>query len=145
MNEPMNPVTTARGMGMLHGALLAGLVVIAVVFVGIMQAQGGPVLAPGGGTPIVAYALTGFALSALVMATVVLRPRISPRGSVPPDEYWSTPLHRTAALLLWVVTEAAGWIGAVGYLLTGNPVPAAVGALAIASLVLQSPGRLTGD
>jgi hypothetical protein len=142
MNQP---ISTARGMQLLHGALLAGLLAVGVVFVVIPQAQGQPVLPPGGTATIVAYALTGLALVALIVATLWLRPNILPRGSLPADQYWSTPLRRSAALLLWMVTEAAGWIGGTGYLLTGNPVPAAVGALAFATLVLQSPGRLTGD
>ena len=134
------PISTARAMQVLHAVLLAGLLVVAAVFVII---QGRAVLPADGTATIIAYALTGLALIALIVATLVLRPRIVPRGSTPADEYWSTPVHRSAALLLWMVTEAAGWIGGMGYLLTGNPVPAAVGALAIASLALQSPARLT--
>ena len=139
------PITTARAMQVLHTVLLGGLLIVAAVFAGILREQGRAVLPADGTATIIAYALTGLALIALIVATLVLRPRIAPRGSTPANEYWSTPVHRTAALLLWMVTEAAGWIGGMGYLLTGNPVPAAVGALAIASLVLQSPGRLTGD
>jgi hypothetical protein len=131
-------------MRLLHAALLAGLIVIAIVFF-VVLGLSGPVLAASRSAPAVAYGFTAAGLAGLIVSSLVLRPRLLPPGSGrPPAEYWSEPAARTAALLLWVITEGAGALAWIGHLLTGNPIPAAMAILATASLWLQSPDRLAG-
>jgi hypothetical protein len=76
----------------------------------------------------------------LAIALLVFKPRVperGPRQSV--DEYWSAPDVTAKVFLVWFLMEGAGAISAVGYFLTGQPVAAAVMALAIVAFWLCGP------
>ena len=94
---------------------------------------------------ILSFVTAGLGLGNLAAALVLFRSKI-PQRSVDqtPDDYWTSNEVRIA-LVTWAIIEGGGLVAWVGYLLTGTPVPAGVGVLAIAALMLVRPSRLEGD
>ena len=71
----------------------------------------------------------------------MLKPRVpGRRPSQSIGEYWSTPDVTAKVFLVWFLMEGAGVLGAVGYFLTGAPLPAAAMLLAIVVFWLNGPG-----
>lgn len=117
-----------------------GLVVAAGVFIMLRQST----TARFSVGPTLGWILAGFALVQLAMVLGFLVPRMPLRlADQSPDQYWST-VARPDAIILWVMTDGAGLASWVGYLLTGTVVPAGVGVLAIAALILLRPDRFEG-
>jgi len=142
MDPAAQPVAAARGVRILHAALAIGLSVVAGTFVFVLRSLG-PSLP---NTPLIGYATAGLGLANLAVAAGFFRPRIPQRRTdQSPDDYWVTTEARAAAIVIWAMIEGAGLISLVGYLLTGNVVPAAVAALAIVTLIVLRPSRLEGD
>ena len=135
-------VSSVRAARILHLGLMAGLVIVAAVFVYRSRTIGPSFL----GAPMVGYVTAGFALLNLVVATAFLLPRIPRRSAAEdPDAYWSRNEVRTAAIIVWALIEGPALIALVGYFLTGGAVPAAVAGLAIVALILARPARIAGD
>lgn len=127
-------------MRILHVALTMGLVVVAGVFIMLRQST----TARFSVGPTLGLILAGLALVQLAVVLGFLLPRLPLRtADQSPDQYWST-VARPDAIMLWVMTDGAGLASWVGYLLTGTVVPAGVGVLAIAALILLQPGRFEG-
>jgi hypothetical protein len=140
--EPAPPVAGARGARILHAALVIGSILVGIVFFFVVR-RNGPAL---GDVPLAGYLTAGLGLVELAFAIGFFRPRIPQRRmDQGPDEYWMTNEARGAAVLVWVMVEAAGLIAWVGYFLTGRAVPAAVAALALVTLITLRPSRLEGD
>jgi len=128
-----------RAVRMLHFALVAGLALAGGTFVLLVQVQGRSL----GGPPIVGFVLAGVAVSLLIVASAVARPKVPERASdQSPEAYWDSAEARGAAILLWAVADGAGLAGCVGYLLTGGAVPAAAAVLSILALIVFRPSRL---
>lgn len=128
-----------RAIRLLHFALVAGLVLAGGTFVLLIQIQGRPL----GGPPIVGFVLAGIAVSLLIVASAIVRPKLPERPSnQAPETYWDSAEARGTAILLWAVADGAGLAGCVGYLLTGGAAPAAAALLAILALVVFRPSRL---
>lgn len=120
--------------------LLAGLAVSGTAFLVVLRMAHGPVMR---GVPVVGLALAGCAVAVLGTAVTVLRARVPSRSPAQaPDAYWEDAGTRAAALVLWAVIEGAGLLAAVGYLVSGGMVPAAVFAAALGTIALLGPGRL---
>jgi hypothetical protein len=135
---PVQPIAAARSARILHGALLLGFIIVGGVFVFVVR-SGGP-LFPN--SPVLGYLTAGLGLVNLTVATAFLAPRIPQRRVDQAfDDYWSASEVRAAAIIVWAIVEGAGLISWVGYFLTGDFVPAAVGLLAIGALILLRPGR----
>lgn len=131
----------ARIVRLIHAALFGGVVIAAVVVaLALGRAAPPPQLAP-----VALYALPAAAVAALLLAALVLRPRIPERASGDsPDAYWARPEVRAAAVTLWAVIEGAGLIGVVGYVITGRSVMLIVTVIAVAAGVVFRPGNLEG-
>ena len=143
MDQTPRLVNPARTVRILHGALLAGLVLVGATFA-LMLRLGHSQSFPS--APTIGLVLAGLGVILLAVAATVLRPRL-PEGR--PDQsavaYWAAADTRGSAIVLWSVVQAAGLIALIGYLLTGAIVPLTVGALALATLFLLRPSRLEGD
>lgn len=138
MTPPVAPVFR-RAIRMLHGALVGGLALAGATFVLLVQIQGRAL----GGPPIVGFVLAGIAVSLLVVAAAIARPKVPERAShQSPEAYWDSAEARGAAILLWAVVDGAGLAGCVGYLLTGGAAPAAAAVLSILALFVFRPSRL---
>lgn len=131
-----------RAIRIIHIALVLGLVLIAGTFF-VLRQRTGLTLAFG---PFLGVLLAAIALVNLTLALGFLAPRLPRRpADQSPDDYWTRTETRGAAIILWVLVEGAGLLSWVGYLLTGVWAPAAVGVLAVASLVLLGPARFEGS
>ncbi|HXG98296.1 MAG TPA: hypothetical protein VNJ06_14430 [Gemmatimonadales bacterium] len=134
----------ARGIRRLHAAMVIGLILVGITFVFLVRVQGHPL--SGGGGPLIGYVTAGLALMNLSVVLGFLRPRMPQRRmDQSPDDYWQTNEARGASIIIWAMTEGAGLLAWVGYLLTGGIVPAAVGALSIGGLIMLRPSGLEGD
>lgn len=137
-------IAEARGVRILHGTLVGGLVVILGLFSLIVRRLSGPLLRTDETTGTIAWVLAGVALLDIALALLFFRSRLAPPGqSVPPEAYWK-PEIRARALLLWILFEGAGVIACVGYVLTGHSAPLAASVLALLTLIWHAPGRLAG-
>lgn len=139
---------TARPTGvafvrLLHGALLAGLVMVSGLFVFLVTTTGGPLL--GQGAPV-GLVLAGAGAVVLAVALLVMRRRVQPReGSRTVDEYWADDAIKTSAIAFWATVDCATILGALGFLMSGDLVAAAVAAIGIGVLAFYGPGRLADD
>lgn len=134
----------ARGIRRLHAALVIGVILVGATFLFLLRVQGHPL--GGGGGPLIGYVTAGLALMNLTVVLGFLRPRVPQRRmDQSPDDYWQTNEARGAAIVIWAMTEGAGLLAWVGYLLTGGIVPAAVGALSIGALIMLRPSGFEGD
>src|SRR5262249_24542810 len=90
--------------------------------------------------PFIGYIMGGISLVMLVVAYLVLVPRVPGRElSTPVAAYWATPEIAQSALLVWFVMEGAGVFSAVGFLITALPLNALVMAGAIGAFWLTGP------
>jgi hypothetical protein len=142
MDPTVTPIAAARGIRILHGALVAGLVLVGGTCVLLLRSQARPL----GGAPNVGVLLAGTAVALLIVASLVLRRSVPERRpDQSPDDYWAGTETRGACILLWAVVDGSGLVGWVGYVLTGEAAPAAAAALAIAALIVFRPSRLEGE
>ena len=128
-----------RSIRLLHFALVAGLALVGGTFALLLRIQGRPLEGPS----IVSLVLAGAAVSLLIVAAAVVRPKVPERSSdQSPEAYWDSAEARGAAILLWAVVDGAGLVSCVGFLLTGGAAPAAAAVLSILALLLFRPSRL---
>lgn len=133
---------SARQARILHAALVLGVALVGVVFFFVLKTIG-PAFPRA---PILSFVTAGLGLGNVAAALGVFRSKIPQRSSEQaPDEYWTSNEVRGMAIVMWAIIEGGGLVAWVGYLLTGTPVPAGVGLLAIAALILVRPSRLEGD
>ncbi len=141
MNQNPNTPGAAQTVRIIHAAMVAGVVLAGGTFVFMVRTRGhAPEEAATLGIvmPVVAVGL-------LLVAASVLRRRVPERSArQSADGYWAVVETRGAALVLWAVTEGAALVSLVGYFLSGALAAAAVGAAALATLVLYRPSRLEG-
>ena len=91
----------AHGARILHLILLGSGILVAVVFLVMVQVRG-PILVPDSATPMVAYAFAGIALTAVAFAVLIVRGRIPPRASSEgPNDYWANGTARGRASTRW--------------------------------------------
>jgi hypothetical protein len=131
---------------LLHRLLGAGLVVIALAFVGFTGLGSAPLRPVDTLTPLLAYVFSGFALGLVAVVLVVFKPRVPRRESGQAlAEYWSQPQVGAAVSLVWFLLEGAGVIASVGYGLTGAPVSGVAVALAVATYWLCGPNHFANS
>ncbi len=144
MTDPAAPTVAQdeRGARILHAILAVGIALILAVFMLLLRLVG-PYVPPGRARPIVAYVAAGLGLVAMLAALAVLRPLARGRfRDAPAGRRWSDTT-RGPAILVWIVAEWGAIAGALGFLLTGSTLPAAVAALGFVTLLWCSPGRLS--
>ena len=138
MQAQETSLPNARTMRVLHLALTLSLSLAGAVLFIVRRVQQLPALVP----PAVGIALAVAAVSTLVVAVTVVRPRVplqAPEQRA--DVYWGDATVRLTVLFLWVAVEGAGLLGAVGYLLTGATAPAIALVLGIVTLATLGPRR----
>jgi hypothetical protein len=139
MQPPRTTLPNARAMRLIHLALTLGLTLAGVVFFIVRRVQQMPVLVQ---SAAVAIALTVAAISALLVAVTVVRPRVPEQTpEQTQDLYWGDATVRMTVMVLWAAVEGGGLLGAVGYILTGATAPAIALALGIVTLATLGPGR----
>jgi hypothetical protein len=126
---------------LLHLALIGGLSMISLIFlVVVFVLRTAPGLEPGTETTIIAGVLTAAGLTSLTVGLFVMKPRVPRRTADQTVEaYWGGPA-RPGALLVWVMAEGGGMIGAVGFLVTRSYFPALVTLGALGVLLTNGPG-----
>jgi hypothetical protein len=136
------PPDLPRVVRTLHGALTAGMALATATFVFLIRVRHGQGYV---GDSKLGVVLAALGVGLLAVALGVLRRRIPERApEQTPVGFWSAE-SVSAAIMLWAVVEAAGLMGLVGYLLTGETIPVVVAGLAVATLLLLGPGRLEGE
>jgi hypothetical protein len=145
MPTQTSDVGATRGVQALHGVLLIGLISITTVFALVLRLRHIQELVPG--ARVAGYVMAGFSVLCLVLAILILRPRVPRRtaSDQSTDTYWAQDENRATALTLWVVCEGAGIVSAVGYVMTGNLVPLGTVLLSIVVLVLLGPKTLAAS
>jgi hypothetical protein len=132
-----------RGFQMIHASLVLGVALAGGTFFILLKVRR---LDSLGVAPSVGSILAILNVVLLVAAVTALRPRVPARRfDEAPDQYWTSVGTRGATILLWAALEAAALLGWIGYLLTGRPLPAAAGVLALVALVWYRPSQLEGD
>jgi hypothetical protein len=125
-------------MRVMHLALTLGLTLAGAVLFIVRRVQEMPALVQ----PAVGIALTVAAISTLVVAVTVVRPRVPEQTPEQTrDSYWDDATVRMMVIVLWVAVEGAGLLGAVGYILTGATAPAIALVLGIVTLASLGPRR----
>ena len=123
----------------LHRGLLIGQITLAGVFLftcfrGISPLQG------SASESLIAYVLSGISALQMVVALFVIMPRVPARSAAQSvEEYWSSPSTTQQVLLVLFVLESATVVGAVGFFLTGDLLPAMVAGIAICVFAWRRP------
>lgn len=138
IGETPDPPRAAR---LLHRVLLGGLLVIVALFLFlVLGVLGASLLGSAEEASFIGYTIAAFGLLALVLAVLVVRPRVPMRSSGQSHtEYWQAALQ--SALLVWTIVEGAGITCAVGALLTGHWAPMVVVAAAVGCFVVFRPSH----
>jgi hypothetical protein len=136
VTHPSVPSISTRTARILHGALGVGALALAVVLSVLRTA------APGAGVPLMLLRLValGVCLVDLLVARG-LRGRIPPLAAGEDEDAWWRG-HLPKAIVTWAVVESAVLFGAVVHFVTGDWVPLAVAAAALAVLWAYRPARL---
>jgi len=140
------PAVGRRTARTLYGALLGGFVLILCLlaylrFSGVLPAP----LSNDTHGPLIALLLAAATVPGVTLGLLIFKPRVPwPAPHEAAEAYWSRPATIQSALLVWVLWEGAGIIGAVGFLLTGHVAPGGMAALALALLLLHGPGFFAG-
>ena len=133
----------AKNPQALHGALLGGSVMIALVFGYLIYGGTGPLIEDAA---IIGYVLAAVAFMGQAAALTVLRQRVRPRPSGQRvADYWAADDNLTPAMLLWVLLEGTTMIALVGWLLSGNLAALGAALTGIVFQVLQRPSVLAGE
>jgi hypothetical protein len=126
---------------LLHFALIGGLSVISLIFLMLVFVlRTAPSLAPGTETTIIAGVLTAVGLTSLTVSLFVMKPRVPHRTAAQTVEAYWEGAARPGALLVWIMAEGGGIIGAVGFLMTSSFFPALVTLGALGILLTHGPG-----
>jgi hypothetical protein len=146
LRQPQDP---NRGAGtpppnppLLHRMLGAGLVVVALAFLGLPFVGLATIRPVDTITPFLEYGFAGVTLVLIAVAFLRFKPRVPSRDTGQSlEEYWVRPEVGGAVALVWFLLEGAGLIAAVGYFLTGDPLSAIVMVLAIVTFWLCGPSQ----
>jgi hypothetical protein len=130
-----------RAARVMHTALLGGLLTISAVFLFLgFGLHVAPLIRDAKGAAMIGYILAAAGLMPIIIAMLILRPKVPTRTSGQSDAgYWQGALG--PALSVWVLCEGGGITAAVGALLTGLWAPMVTVAVAVTCLVLMGPGR----
>lgn len=138
----MTPAQHARGVRILHRVFAVEGGALIAVFILLLRLRP-PLLTAAAPRAAVAYALSGFGAVAVLIALAVLRPMARDRlHAAPRDAPWNA-VTRSATILTWFAATAGTVLGAIGLVLTGFVVPAAVAAFGFVVMLWSSPGRLS--
>jgi len=137
--DPARTVTTAR---VIHGAVIAGIVIIFVVFL-YLRTRGAPEMTTD--TARVLRILGYVMLVGPVLGSGLARGRIPPRRRGEDlAEWWAANL--SGAMVVWALAEAGGLGAMVLGWLTGDTNLLALGAaVALALLFVSRPSRLQSE
>lgn len=145
MTDAGTPPVGLNAVTMLHRALVGGLTVIVAIFSFLIYQRGGALLAAEPSQDLIGLVIGGAGLVPLALGFLVFRPRVpARRPGETAEAYWSQPEASGRALLVWVLFEGSGTIGATGYLLSGHLAAGFTAAAGLAALVLSGPGFLGG-
>lgn len=134
---------TRGSIRILYLALLGGLLSVCVVFSVLFLLGTAPLLPPGDQATLIATVMAVVGMGPVLAAYFWARPRVPVKPTEQDVEaYWRDQATVGKALILWVLWEGAGMIGAVGTLLTGSYYPATVTVAALALYLTNGPGYL---
>lgn len=127
---------------LMHAAMVVGPLMILSIYAYMLFAVTGPILGTGG---VIGLALAVVAGTTVVLAASLFRGRVPRRpASQPVAAYWADARTISAAIVLWVMFEAAVVMALTAWLLSGSRVALVVALVALGTLILHSPGRLAG-
>ncbi len=145
MTDAGAPPVGLNAVTVLHRALAGGLTVVLAIFSFLIYQRGGPLLAAEDSRELIGLVIGGAGLVPLTLGFLVFRPRVPARlPGQTADAYWGQPDASGRALLVWVLFEGSGMIGAVGYLLSAHLAAGFTAAAGLAALVMSGPGFLGG-
>ena len=137
MTAPQAAAPTAKTIGLIHAAMVTGLLLFALVGHFVLR----PAMANSGDLPpVMLRAFLGVALGACALS-LFLRRRIPQRPSDESvDLFWTTAA--TPALLTWAPLDGAGLLAVFLYARTGASPTIAVAAVAMLLFVALNPAHL---
>ena len=124
---------------LLHKFLKYGVTSLSAAFLALHYLSPAPLLDPAT-APAFAYVFLGVSFGAITIAMVALRGRVPvrrPGQSL--EQYWASPEAASPILLFWFVMEGGAVMGAVGYLMTADPLSAGVMVIAVAAFWVSGP------
>ena len=134
VTAPRTTVQTAKTIRMIHGSLLTGVLLFAIVGHFLLR----PTLSGGTALPSALVAgLLGLCLVLFIVALMLVKrvPRRSSDASL--DLFWSTAV--TPAMIAWVPLQAAGLIAVFLYAETGSSPAIAIAAVAVVLMAVLRP------
>jgi hypothetical protein len=138
----MNAASSLRVVRIVHAALVIGLIWVGVTFVLLLRVFGFDL----GFDAALARVFAGVGVGILTIALLFLRGRTPARRmEQAPEDYWASSEVLAGAIPFWAAIEGAGLVGWIGYLLTGEMLPAAVAMVAIVLLLVFRPSRTEGQ
>ncbi len=136
MHQDDQSGTAARAVKVLYTSLFTGQAVLGLTFAVIVRLNG-PLIA---NAPFIGRVQAGIGFLVLVVAMVVLRPRVALRtADVQPAVFWANPTTQSAVQLVWFLAEGAAILAWIGYLLTGLGITVIVALAAMASFARVRP------
>ena len=143
MGTTAAPAPTRSTVRTLYLVLLAGLASVSVAFSVLFFLGTAPLLPADAQTTLIATIMAVVGMGPVLAGFFWARPNVPLKPTEQSvDDYWRDQAVVGKALIMWVLWEGAGMIGAVGTLLTGSYYPATMGVVAVALYVTNGPGYL---
>lgn len=128
---------------LLHRFLGLGVTILAGVFLGMTFLGQAPLLREDPDfAATLAYAMSGIAITTLIVGLLVLKPRVPPRaGGQSEPAYWSDPKNLQPIMTVWFVMEGGAVLSCVAFVLAGHPVAGLVMGVTIVAFWLTGPDK----
>jgi hypothetical protein len=137
MTDQIPTVAPARTIRFLHGAMVSGVLLFALVGHFVLRPT---MMSSGALSESVIRALLGVSLGGAALS-FLLRKRVPIRSTQDAtDLFWTTAT--TPAMILWACLEAGSLLAIVVYAFTGRPAALAVAAVSVILLVVLNPAHL---
>ncbi|HEX9279926.1 MAG TPA: hypothetical protein VF890_04725 [Gemmatimonadales bacterium] len=142
MTVPRPPLDRRAAIRIMHGAMVAGVLLLTAVFGFLLTSvhPGGLVPSLPGWLNVVGYAL----IVPVVVVTTIMGRRVEERAAAEDIDAWSVR-HLGMLIVIWAVAEGGYLAGAVLWLLTGRHELLAVLGVFLLVLLLYRPTRYLGD
>src|SRR5213592_3200626 len=129
MTSPLTPDARLRTVKIIHGALMAGVIVFLLVTAWVPRAT--PPASGGGGLALLA--------AALVVLRLVPRPDPAPAPGQTTQQWWGVSQGRL--IVMWALMEGAALVNGGVWFVTRERTPLAAAAVALVVLYVLRPGR----
>jgi len=136
MTSPLTPDARLRTVKIIHGALMAGVIVFLLVTAWVPRATPP---ASGGFGRALTYGGLALLAAALVVLRLVPRPDPAPAPGQTTEQWWGVSQGRL--IVMWALMEGAALVNGVVWFVTRERTPLAAAAVSLVVLYVLRPGR----